>query len=199
VHGLATFITDFGDSAVTMPLAALTMLLLIVLRRPRLALDWAACIAVCLGAIAAVKLLLAGCSHRIAVPCVASPSGHAALGAVVYGGFALLLAGPLGPVERRAVYTAAALLILAIAGSRVVLQVHSLAETALGLGAGLAAVAAFRAVLAAGPPVRLPVAWLCGGALLSIVVMHGTRWPTEFAIHGLARSGLFRALLPWCS
>lgn len=198
MHTIANFITDFGDAAVTVPLAAVTIVLLIALRRPRLALDWAACIIACAGVIGAAKLFLAGCSHRIAVPDVTSPSGHAALGTVVYGGFALLLGSRLGTIERRTVYAGAALLIGGIAVTRVLLHAHGVAETALGLGVGLAAVAVFRAVLAANPPVRLPVEWLCGGALICILVMHGTRWPAELMIHGLAGSGLFYAVVPWC-
>ena len=34
-------------------------------------------------------------------------------------------------------------------------------------------------------------------ALALIAAFHGTRWPTERAVHGGA--GLFHAVLPWCN
>jgi len=199
VRALANFITDFGDTAVTIPLAAAMTILLPVVRRPRLALDWVACIAVCGGVITAAKLILAGCRHDIVISGVTSPSGHAALGSMVYGGFTLLLVPSFQPAGRRLLYAGTALLVAGIVVTRVILHAHTVAEAALGLAVGLASLAAFRALLAAAPPPRLPVVWLCGGALIVIALMHGTRWPTEFAIHGIARSGLFHALLPWCS
>lgn len=190
MHRLVLFITDFGDSAVLVPLAAVTMAFLFVWRRPRLALGWGLSIAGCAAAIGALKLALAG------VPEVASPSGHVAMSTAVYGGFVALLGASLAPLERRAAALGAVLAVAGIAVSRLVLHEHTVAETAIGLVVGLAALGVFRSVLAVAAPGRLPAVWLCGAALGVIVLMHGTRWPVERAIHALAGLGLVHALLP---
>ena len=195
MHRLAIFITDFGDGAVTVPLAAVTMVILFALRRPRLALGWGVSIAACAGTIGALKLALAACCHRSGL---ASPSGHVAMSAAVYGGLVLLLAGSLAPLERRAAAIGAALLVAAIAASRIALHEHSIAEVVIGLVVGGAALAALRVVVAAVPPGFLPVIWFGAAAAITIIVMHGTRWHTEGAIHALAGLDLFHALLPWC-
>ncbi len=198
MHTLAGFITDFGDSAVTVPLAAVTIALLAVLRRPFLALGWGASVAGCAGAIGVFKLVLAGCAHRIALPDVASPSGHVAMSTVVYGGFALLFGSSLTPAMRRAAIAAAAVLIAAIAVSRLTLHLHSPAEILVGLAVGLGALAVWGAMLAAALPIRLPLVPVCLAAVMTMAVMHGTRWPAERAIHEFAHSGLFHDILPRC-
>lgn len=180
MHRLAIFITDFGDSAVTVSLAVVTMAILLLLHRPRLALGWSVCVAGCGGVMLALKLILAG---------DVSPSGHAAMGTVVYAGFVALIGRSLATLERRAAALGAFALVAAIAVSRVVLHEHSVAETLIGLAVGLAALGALRAVLTVVPAGRLPAVWLCLAALVTVALMHGTRWHTEGMIHRMAGLG----------
>jgi hypothetical protein len=196
LHRIWQFLTDFGDSAITVPVSFLNFSFLIVIGQRRLAIGWGIAILGCAVAIGALKILFAPCDHRLALAILASPSGHAAMSTVVYGSLALLL-GPSVPRPLRAtVDVAAAFLVAAIAVSRLMLGDHDVAEVTTGLAIGLAALAWFRRVLLAQGPVVLPVGWLAGAATVVIAVFHGIRWPTERAVHALA--GLLHLALPWC-
>jgi len=196
------FVTDFGDTAVTIPLAFAVFAILAAYRQYRLTLGWAATIVSCAAAIGGLKIGLAACANCIAISGLASPSGHTAMSAAVYLSLAVILAGPLPIPWRRVMLGGAAGLVLAIAWSRIALRLHSPLEVAIGLLVGIAAFAAFRAALAQAALARheaprLAAAWLGGAALMLIALSHGTRWPAEQAIRGTA--GLFQLLLPWCS
>ena len=86
---------------------------------------------------------------------------------------------------------------MAIAISRLVLHAHSVAETVVGLGVGLATLGVLRAGLARFPIERVPVVVLGAAALAVIGLMHGTRWHTEGMIRALAHSELVHELPPW--
>jgi hypothetical protein len=62
------FITDLGDTAVTVPLAALMLFFLVVAKEWRLALAWAVAILGCAGAIGGLKLILDARGPSIADP-----------------------------------------------------------------------------------------------------------------------------------
>lgn len=189
------FITDFADAAVTVPLAIATLIFLILRRQVRPAFGWAIAIGGCAGLIGAAKVLLAGCGNPLAFAGISSPSGHAAIGAAVYGSLAMILATRLPAPARLALAIGTALLVLAVAASRLALGSHTLAEVGLALAIGLAALAVF--VRVAGKlPTDLPVGWLAAADLALIVLRHGLRWPTERAVHGAA--GYLHAALLWC-
>jgi membrane-associated phospholipid phosphatase len=191
-----TFVTDFGDSAVTTPLALLIAALLWVVGARRIALGWVLAIGGCAITIGALKLLFGACGIALSFAHIISPSGHTAMSTAVYGSLALLIGARLPPRSRPFLYTAAAVAIVGIALSRVVLHEHSRAEIAVGFVVGGAAVAGFRAALRRHVVPVSPLGWLllCGGVL--VAVMHGTRWMIEPAVHRLAWD--FRLDLPWC-
>ena len=188
------FVTDFGDSAVTLPLALL-ILAFLAARAPRLAACWMLTIAACAGAIAALKLVFGACGAPLAMPIV-SPSGHTAMSTAVYGMLALLAGSQLSPLPRRAVYAGAGIAILGIALSRVILHDHTPSEIALGFVVGAGAVAAFRTLLRHDAPPALPVKSLLLGSAGIVALLHGSRWVFEPAVHRLA--GELRFVLPWC-
>jgi membrane-associated phospholipid phosphatase len=197
VHPLANFITDFGDSAVTVPLAGLTALALAAGRQWRLMLAWLVAVGLTAVLVAGLKIVLAACAWRFAIPGLHNPSGHAAMSAAVYGGLALLVGGR-QPWLRLAVELAAAAVAVAIALSRVVLHAHSPLDAASGLAIGLAIWAGFRYASAGERPAPTPAHWLAAAAVLVIALAHGARWHTEQAIHLLAGLAFVRLLLPWC-
>ena len=189
------FVTDFGDSAVTAPLALLTLIFLVVVRQQRIAVGWTLAIGGCAAAIGVLKLIFGACGPHFPVAGIVSPSGHAAMSTVVYGSLALLIGNGQPPPRRRhALYAAAAVAIVIIALSRVALDDHTPAEVAVGLVVGGGAVAVFRVLLGRHPAPSLPLGWLlvCGAGLVAL--MHGTRWMIEPAVHRLAWD--FRLALP---
>jgi membrane-associated phospholipid phosphatase len=132
------FVTYFGDSAVTVPLSLLVLVFLLAA-------------AVVIGAL---KLVFRACGSVITTAHIVSPSGHTAMSTAVYGALALLIGGRFPPRSRRALALVAAIVIVAIGWSRVVLHDHSRAEILVGFLVGAGALALFRAML--GHPRRRP-------------------------------------------
>jgi len=192
------FVTDFGDTAVTVPLVGLMVGFLLAARRPRLAIGWGLAILGGASAVAALKLVLSACGHPLNGFGLSSPSGHTAMSISVYGGFAALIATTLTrPAARTAVIAGTAALIIVIALSRIILNYHSTIEVAVGLAVGIAALAIIVAIVARHPPQRLSLGWLAAAALVVCALFHGTQWPAEQAIDRLARWLDFARR--WCS
>jgi len=191
------FVTDLGDSAVTLPLATLALLYLLLAHWPRAALALAISLAAGGAAIGALKLALQSCGHRLLQTTVIDPSGHVAMSTLIYGALALLLGSALAGAWRGAVYLAFALLIAAIALSRLVLHAHNLGEVLVGLAVGLGALILFHQLHGEPAPGGLKVSRLALSALLLMVAMHGTRWPIEEEIRSMV--ALIRAGVPECA
>jgi len=189
------FITDLGDTAVTVPLALLMLCFLAAMRQPHLAICWVIAILGCTGVISGLKLVLDACGNPLAGAGLTSPSGHTAMSAVVYGGFAAVIGARLARPARAALIAGAAALIIAMPMSRIILHVHTPIEVVVGLAVGLAALAVIISIAAIRRE-RLPVLWLAAAAILVATLFHGERWPAEQAIHHFA--GWFDMLRPWC-
>ena len=189
--------TDLGDSAVTLPLAALALLYLLLAHWPRAALALAISLAAGGAAIGALKLALQSCGHRLLQTTVIDPSGHVAMSTLIYGALALLLGSALAGAWRGAVYLAFALLIAAIALSRLVLHAHNLGEVLVGLAVGLGALILFHQLHGEPAAGGLRVSRLALSALLLMVAMHGTRWPIEDEIRSMV--ALIRVGVPECA
>ncbi len=197
MHAIWLFLTDFGDTAVTVPLAIVMTVFLIAVRQLRLAIAWALVIVGCAGAVGALKLGLRICGHPWDGSALSSPSGHTAMSIAVYGGIAILVGSTLNRAAGAALVAAALIFTIAIALSRTIVGYHSPIEVVVGIGVGIAALAAMTAVTAHFRPARLPLAWLVAGALVVFVLFHGTRWPAEQAVYRLAR--WLDVLRPYCS
>jgi membrane-associated phospholipid phosphatase len=190
------FITDFGDSAVTVPLALLILIFLFAAGERRLALGWVLAIGGCAVVIGALKLVFGACGHELTLVHITSPSGHTAMSTAVYGSLAFLVGARLPRGQRRAILIAAAIAIVGIAVSRVAVHDHSRSEVAVGFVVGVAGVAVFRAALRRHAAPTLPLGWILLSGGILVAVMHGTRWMIEPAVHRLAWD--FRLDLPFC-
>ncbi len=195
--GFWNFVTDFGDTAVTLPLAALTLAFLLLSGWQRAALSLAIALAACGIAIGLTKLALESCGTPLLHTEITNPSGHAAVSTTVYGSLAMLFAGNIAAERRWIPIATAALLLIAIALSRVILDAHSMIEVALGLAIGLGALVLFYRALAAGPTVAIHGLWLALGAVAVIALMHGARWPIEDVVRVIVH--LIRHSVPACA
>jgi len=191
-----SFVTDFGDSAVTVPLALLVLAFLIAAGQQRSALGWLLTIGGCAVAIAMLKLIFGACGSLLPFASIVSPSGHTAMSAAVYGSLALLMGANLPSPSRIALNIGACLAIVGIAVSRVVLHEHTSAEIVIGLVVGAGAIAISRAIVGSEKPAALPLGWLILAGIAVVAIMHGTRWAIEPRLHRLALD--FRLALPWC-
>jgi membrane-associated phospholipid phosphatase len=197
LHTVWSFITDFGDTAVTVPLAIMVTGFLFAAKQPRLAIGWALVILLCAGVTGAVKLAFTVCGYPLAGSGLTSPSGHTAMSVAVYGGLAAIVGNGLKAPARAALVAAAAIFTSGIALSRTIIGYHTPIEVAIGLVVGIAALGAMIGVLARYRPEHLPIGWLSAGALVVFVLFHGTQWPAERVIHRLA--WWLDILRPYCT
>lgn len=173
------FLTDFADQAVLLPLAFAVTLVLAVTGWRRAAWVWALMVVVGFGSVLMLKLL-ALCVPPLAAFDIRSPSGHTAGAAMVYGGLVALL-----PIAVRARLLIAAVVVLAVGVSRLVLGTHTPAEVILGGLLGMAALAAFCRLI--GPaPTGLAVWRGLALAVLVGVAFHGRHIAAETSIRAAA-------------
>jgi membrane-associated phospholipid phosphatase len=174
-----SFLTDFADQAVIIPMVLAVAVALAAQGWRRGAVVWLVVVAGVFAATLASKMTFLACSPLFGPIDIHSPSGHVAAATVVSGGLAAML------TRRRATILPAAILAAIVIGvSRLVLGMHSLPEVVLGATIGLAgAVALLRF---SGPPPRLRIGPLIVVVLVVAAVFHGFHLPAEAAIRHTA-------------
>jgi membrane-associated phospholipid phosphatase len=184
-----TFLTDFADQAVMLPVVAAVALVLAAFGWWRGALVWLAVIGVTFGVILLFKVGLLGCQPIFGPWSLRSPSGHVAAASVVAGGLAALL------TRRRWIVLAVAVLAAALIGmSRLELGFHSIPEVLFGAATGITGAAVLSRQLGARPS-RRPMPLLAVVAVLALL-LHGIHLPAEATI-GQASHGVLH-FVPGC-
>jgi len=180
----AQFVTDFGDQAVLLPLAAGVALVFALAGWRRGAVAWVAAVVGTLAAMVVFKLGFLACGDLLPSSQIHSPSGHTAAAAAIYGGLLAVLAR-LSNGHNRWTLACALLVTLVIGGSRLALGVHTGLEVAVGGAVGVCgAMAADR--LAGAPPPGLRIRRLAAVTVLVLVLLHGVHMPAEAAIRSAA-------------
>jgi membrane-associated phospholipid phosphatase len=181
---ITQFITDFGDQAVVLPLAATVGATTALTGWRRGAIAWCLTVGVALALMLLLKLVFAACGMLLLGHMLHSPSGHTASAAVVYGGLAtLLISRSRAPLLPAALL--ATLFALAIGLSRLSLGVHTLLEVLLGGAVGIAgAIVLSRAAGRPPPGWRLAPVCLAGATVL--LLFHGLHLDAEPRIDALA-------------
>ena len=172
---IVTFLTDFADQAVVLPLVAAIAIVLIGRGWWRGALAWLGVIGVTFCVVLVLKLSFLACGPVFAPWTLRSPSGHTAAAAVVAGGLAALLTGRLA-----AALPVALLAATGIGMSRVALGYHSVLEVVIGAALGVTGAAAMSRL--AGPPPSGRTVSLLAAAGVVALMLHGFRLPAEAAI-----------------
>ena len=187
------FLTDFGDSAVLMPLSVVVFAWLLTMRPRRPALWWLMALGFLALVITASKIVLFACPLADDIN---SPSGHTGFSLLTYGALAVIVAAELPRMWLRvATLSAMVLLVVGIGLSRVALHMHTLAEAGIGFGIGTAALAIFCFGYFPKPRTRRTVAPLLVGAAVILAAFHGGRINPEDNLHMLALELNVRALL----
>lgn len=181
-------ITDIGDSLV-MGCIAITGAIYLLLhgyRRGAAALIMAFVAAA--GFIGLTKLAFIGCSIQLHNTYeLRSPSGHSAISAAVLGTYIFIISGQLRGVWRLLPPALLIPLILAIAISRIVLNMHSISEVIVGLAVGSLTLVGIHAFLSRGKkPEQLNVYTFILYAVLVATVLHGFRLKAEDFVDYLA-------------
>ncbi len=181
---IVSFITDFADQAVMLPLAATIPAMLAWAGWRRGALAWLLAVACAWTAMLALKLLGVHCGRLLFGPALTSPSGHVSSAAVVYGALAALALGRAGARLGHALPCAAAVAVV-VGASRLALGVHTPAEVALGGLVGVGGAWLFARAAGPRPPgARLRRAGVA--AALVVLLTHGFHLPAEAAITNAA-------------
>jgi membrane-associated phospholipid phosphatase len=180
-------VSDAGDSAVLIPLAALLVITLWRYQAWAAASTLVIALAACAGTMIVLKVILIACGQTWHAG-VVSPSGHASMSAAIYGALGIVSARQM-PRWRPAIILCSWLAIAAIAASRIVLGAHTYAEVGLGflVGAGALWLFAVRYFRLRPPPVNLVV--LATLTLATIVLLNGAHLSAEFVLRKLALFG----------
>lgn len=184
------FLTDFGDQAVVLPLAAAIALCLLLLGWWRAAIGWAIAVFGTFALVLSLKIIFYACHAVLPDLGIVSPSGHTASATVVYGGVLTLLG------RRGTRHLAAHLLLVAFAAlalavlfgvSRVDLGVHTIPDVLVGGAVGILGALLF--VLLAGRPPEGFRRWALGATVLLVaLVFHGRELHAEEMIQRIAIS-----------
>jgi membrane-associated phospholipid phosphatase len=170
-------LTDFGDAAVLIPLAA-TMLLWLCLGNSRSAAWWAVSVGFCVGLTTFLKIFFYGCPPASDLR---TPSGHTAFSFLVYGAIALVTAVQARGLRRALAVGIGASLILTIAASRLLLEIHSLPEVSLGLVIGAVSLILFGRIYLQSPRTQVWPLLVAAGMLVTI--LHGQELHAEEFMH----------------
>ena len=108
------------------------------------------------------------------------PSGHATMAAVVFGILAVLVSHSMGRWGRAVVYGLCAILVVAIAYSRLYLGAHWLSDVLAGLTFGVVMMATFGVAIEAIPPRRIKPLGLFGMALVVFLAAGAIHVATGF-------------------
>jgi len=177
------FLTDFGDSAVLLPLSAVVLIWLLVTRSVGAAIWWLGVLIVFGAVIGGLKMLFFACPPAVDVR---SPSGHTGFSMFVYGSIAAIFAAQRQSAwSRWAIMLAAIALVVGIAISRVILHMHSARETVIGFLIGAAAVGVFFFGYQRTARSRRLTAPLLFAVVLTATVFHGARLNAETNLHAL--------------
>ena len=176
------FVTDFADLAVALPLALCVAAVLGSAGWWRGVAAWGVAVGAMLAGVLTLKLLFLGCAAPTGP--LFSPSGHTAVGGLLYGGMAaiwlrqrvdLWAAVGLGGVPAAVV----------IGITRLALHAHSVPEVGLGACVGLAGLA-WMLGMAGLPPQGLRIGRVVLVALPIVVMLHGMRLPAEMSLRRFA-------------
>lgn len=177
-------LTDFGNSAVVLPLACVIAVWMFFVEGWRPAALWGGAVFLCAAVTALLKLYFSACG--VVDAAVRSPSGHSSMSALVYGGLAVIVALELGGWRRSAVVFLGIGLAVAIGISRMALGVHTGLEVLIGLAAGLAILMAFVPPYLRVKPRHVRHWHLDAAAGLTVFVLHGQVLAIEPVLQRLA-------------
>lgn len=193
---LVDFVTDLGDSALLVPASAILLAYLLYVRLTRTAVIWASTLALCACLTVLVKLAVYACGADFSLADLHSPSGHTSISVTFYGCCGLMMSTDKDRWSRMALVAGSAAIAVAVATSRVVLEVHTIADVIAGFLIGTLCVAWFESRYLRQPGLSLPWQPMLAALCLVALAMHGRHWNVEGVIAHIAR--LLQASLPFC-
>lgn len=182
---VTSFITDFGDAGFLLPASAIVAVYLLTTQSKGAAATWLSAIVLCAGLTLWAKLVSLACGPQLLGWGIQSPSGHASLSTTFYASGALILSVNRERWARIALLIGGALIILAIAVTRVRLGAHTLPEVISGIAIGLVCVAWFGSQYLSASRVMLRWVWLVPALVVLALLTHGRHVTIENRIAAL--------------
>jgi len=183
----AVGVTNFGDQALVLPLAVAIALVFALSGWRRGALAWTSAIGGTLAVILLLKLYFFAC-HVSREASFGNPSGHTAAAAAVYGGLAATIVRSIRDDRRWALVCAITIgifLAAVIGVTRLILDMHSIAEVVAGGAIGVGGAVSF-VLLAGSPSHAVRIERVVAAGLLAAVMLYGYRLSAEPAIKSIA-------------
>jgi hypothetical protein len=177
-------LTDFGDGALVLPLSAVMLVWLLRFHSAKAALLWVVAVTLCVAGTAFLKVFLYACPPVVDL---VSPSGHTSFSMLVYGGIVLAIAAEARGWRRVAVLAAGTALIVGIAVSRLVLNMHSALEVGVGILIGTLTLTLFALGYLCSRSEEKPLRPLILPAIAIITVLHGQELRAETLLHAISR------------
>lgn len=185
-HHLTMLITDAGDSGVLLPMSIVGIAMIWIFHSGRLAWLLARSVLFASIVIALLKLLFLSCGAHWQLGLI-SPSGHACLSAVVYGSLGTIFAAGRPAWQRVAINVMAALVVAAIALTRIKLGVHTWPEVLVGVAVGVVAHLWFARSYARMQPLQVDAKTFGVALTATMLIAFGVRLPAESFLRHLAR------------
>jgi hypothetical protein len=180
-----------GESFILLPLAVGLLLALWRQLPERFIARWSAALLLCVLFVSLLKVAGYGLASRLRLAGTPDVSGHEALSVVFYGGLAWAASAAWPARKRMGLLLAAAMLVLAIGVSRLLLRQHSVPEVLAGiLLGGLALAATKHCSASAARP--LVVALILVTALLLLALPFGIEPELTFKAVGATLAGRVR-------
>jgi membrane-associated phospholipid phosphatase len=176
-------LTDFGDTAVVLPLSVVISLWLLRHHSHRVLVPWIIARGLCIAVTALLKTYLYACP--IASDLV-SPSGHTSLSTLTYGAMTLVIAAEERRILQTSVLGVGAGFIFSIAGSRVWLNAHSALEVGIGILIGIVPLALFARYYLRWRNEGTPLLMLVLPAVVVITVFLGQEVRIELVLHAIS-------------
>jgi hypothetical protein len=185
-----SFVSDFADQAVLLPLILMVAVALAAAGWRRGAVAWIFAVAATLTVILAGKVAVYVCAGALPPDTgLKSPSGHTAAAAVVYGGLFALVA-PTWSRPRLSALAAAGLVAFVIGVTRIALNAHTPIDVLVGAVIGMSG-AVLLAQIAGERPAGMRRLGLLGATIAVVILFHGERLEAEAKIQSF--SHLLRA------
>lgn len=176
-------LTDFGDTAVVLPLSVVISLWLLRHHSHRVLVPWIIALGLCIAVTALLKTYLYACP--IASDLV-SPSGHTSLSTLTYGAMTLVIAAEERRILQTSVLGFGTGFIFSIAGSRVWLNAHSALEVGIGILIGIVTLALFAQYYLRWRNEGTPLLMLVLPAVVVITVFLGQEVRIELVLHAIS-------------
>lgn len=183
---VARLITNFGDLALLLSLAAILAAVVWHFESRDAAVAWLQALTCCLVATFLLKFGFLTCCRAWGVNIV-SPSGHASMSALVYGALTIVITRQ-STRWRVPIALVGITLIVAIALTRIILRIHNRAEVAIGLGIGLVSLCVFAWRYFRLRKRKIALPWIGVGTAIIFPLLYGIHLPVESLIHKLSHS-----------